>query len=246
MANLLIASPINAVIFDNDDRVQVSTAPGSIYSPIGIASGAPETRYATATLVDRCHVLTSQHIFGTRRSPLGQRLWFSEAPGSTPRLRSAGTVIAAGGMERFSRPEQDYEARARDWLLIRLDACLGSVLGSAELSIPANSAELDHVENAGFPVDKGLNHGLTVDPSCEVRSVWKLVWLHDCATRVGNSGGPIFRIVRDSPKPHLEVYAIESGGWPIGGIHSFNAEFANQATPVSQILPYIKQYLHNS
>lgn len=234
--------PARALVFDQDDRVQVSTAPGSVYAPIGVVSGAPQSRYATATLVRECYALTSQHIFGTRESPLGKRVWFTGGIGSRHRLRSAGTVVAVGGMDRFQGPANEYEARARDWLLIRLDQCLGRVFGTAKLTSPSRASQLVGVQDAGFPIDRKQTEGLTIDPSCSIRSVWTLVWLHDCATRTGNSGGPIFRIVGGAATKHLEVYAIESGGWQDDKVYPFNAANANQATPASQILPYVQPF----
>lgn len=240
-----INASARAVIFDSDDRVQIHRELGSVYAPIGIAFGTGRTRYATATLVGPCYALTSQHIFGTQKSPLGKRLWFAEAMNSSDALRSAGTVVAAGGMERFSRPGQEYDARSRDWILVQLDKCLGAILGSAKLSIPKSESDIAHVQNAGFPVDRRMEKGLTIDPTCTIQSIWKLVWLHDCATRSGNSGGPIFRISQTSSKPHLEVYAIEAGGWRIRGVQTFSTQLANQATPAAEIIPFVSQFLTN-
>ncbi len=232
------------MVFNVDDRMQVRTLPGSVYSPIGMAYGTGKTKYATATLIDDCYALTSQHIFGKNHSPLGKRLYFAGGLSSKFQLKSAGTVIATGGMEKFQQPGSEYQARARDWLLFRLDTCLGAVLGKANLvDQPANGALAGAISNAGFPTDRKSNQGLTVDPSCTIRSITPLVWLHDCATYVGNSGGPLFRVVQKGSGPQLEVYAIESGGWPKKGVYSYSLEYGNQATPASRILPYIKSFL---
>lgn len=236
--------PTYAMVFEKDDRLQILTDSRSPYSPIGIVYGARETRYATATLIDDCHVLTVQHIFGTRYSPIGMKLWFKTGMGTAQSLKSQGEVVAAGGLEVYNGAALGPEARARDWLLLRLETCLGKTAGSARLvAADPRSAKLQHVQTAGFPVDRRIKDGLTIDPSCRIRSARPLVWLHDCATRVGNSGGPIFHVAQRDGESVLEVYAIESGGWPIKGVQPLTPGYENQATPAWQILPHVARFL---
>ena len=244
LLSVSLLSKADAMVFNEDDRIQVSTVPGSVYSPIGIAYGAKETKYATATLVGRCYAVTSQHIFGKRESPLGKRLSFAGGLSTKFQYGSPGIVIAVGGMEKFQGPGMGYQARARDWLLFRLDNCLGDILGTATLvgEVP-DAISASRVSNAGFPTDHKPKGGLTVDPSCRIRTITPLVWLHDCGTYVGNSGGPVYRIVKNGSSSKLEVYAIESGGWPKKGVYPYSLEYGNQATPASRILPYIKDIL---
>jgi V8-like Glu-specific endopeptidase len=234
-----------ATIFDADDREYVSTAPGSPFSAVGLVTrGLIVEHFATGTLVDECDVLTSQHIFGSQDSPVGKRANFTGAVGTTFQVSSGGTVIAFGGLERYRGASQQYQARAHDWLLLRLDQCLGATLGFAELrNWPAGSDGLSHVQSAGYPVGRHRRSGLTLDPSCEVRGTYEQVWLNDCATSPGNSGGPVFRLDRSSQKPRLEVYAIQSAGFYERKAIPFRKGIENQATPVSAILPHIEAYL---
>jgi hypothetical protein len=73
--------------------------------------------------------------------------------------------------------------------------------------------------------------------------VYAQVWLNDCASLPGNSGGPIFRLSRTNGHPQLEIYAIQNAGWYERKAVPLRAGIENQATPVSAILPNIERYL---
>src|SRR5690242_2195527 len=199
---LSTASRTNAAIFDSDDRRAVDTSVGSPYAPVGLILGAPF--YGTGTLVADCYAITSQHLFGGRESPLGRRVSFVGSLGSRQLAKSKGTVVAEGGLEQSAGSKDPYEVRARDWILIKLDTCLGIRLGVAALVANPRDQDLLHVQSAGFPMDRPRSRGLTLDPSCAVRSVRPLVWLNDCAALGGNSGGPIFRITQAGGRPQME------------------------------------------
>lgn len=235
----------SAAIFDRDDREYVSTAPGSAYSPIGLVRRSNLTgSYTTGTIVSDCHVLTSQHIFGSRTNPLGQRLTFIAGFGSANQISSRGTVIAAGGYENHRAAYDRSAAVAADWILVRLDLCLGLTLGHAKLrSSVSSSFELRRVQSAGYPADRNRRAGLVVDPSCEVRRIYALVWLNDCATLHGNSGGPIFRLGSETSKPTLEVFAIQSAGIMRKQTVHYERGLDNWATPVAMVIPHIHQFL---
>ena len=244
----LVSNVATAAIFDSDDRQFVSTATGSPFSAVGLVStGSIFGGYMTGTLVDECHVLTSQHILPAEASPIGKRLKFTGALGTTDEVSTHGTVVAAGGYEKYQESNQQYEARAHDWILLRLDTCVGATLGFAALrAFPRGRDDLSHVESAGYPVGRKRRAGLTIDPLCRIRHSYALVWLNDCATLPGNSGGPIFELNTRSGKPQLEVYAIQSAGYYGRRAIPFRAGIENQATPVSAILPYIQPYLITS
>jgi V8-like Glu-specific endopeptidase len=238
---LLAAFPAEAAIFGTDDRVLVDTAAGSPYAPVGLVLGAP--RYGTGVLIADCYAITSQHIFGDRYSPIGRRLRFIGSVGSGSPVKSKGTVVAAGGLEQSATSGEPYEARTRDWILIKLDTCLGAYLGSATLVVNPRNSELVGVQSAGFPMDRSRSVGLTIDPSCGIRSVRPLVWLNDCAALGGNSGGPIFRIIGSGQHRRMQVYAIQSAAVRKRTILPFAMEYANLATPAWAILPHILSWI---
>jgi V8-like Glu-specific endopeptidase len=198
--------------------------------------------YMTGTLVNECDVLTSQHILGGRPA-IGKRLKFTAAVGSPQQVSSSGTVIAAGGYDRVRRSQQKFEATGADWLLLRLDKCIGATLGYAKLrAAPLNPSELGSVESAGYPVDRS-RHRLTIDPSCRIRSTSAEAWLNDCATLPGNSGGPLFRISSTGRRKQLEILAIQAAGYVEPRPIPFAPGWENRATPASAIAPAIRQFL---
>jgi len=240
-ALLLYGQQINAAIFETDDRQPADTMPGSVYSPIGVVIGTH--KYGTGTLVDECHVLTSQHIFGNQKSPLGKPVRFVAGFGPQRELKSGGVVVAAGGLDSIGADAQPYEERARDWVLIRLDVCLGQTLGFAELTAKLpDPRTLAEMQSAGFPVDKPRTV-LTIDPACRITSARPLVWLNDCAALAGNSGGPIFQIVGSGSNRHIQVYAIQSGAIRSKHAIPLRVGWDNQATPAWVILPYVMRFL---
>src|SRR6185369_7819510 len=216
---------------------------GSPYAPVGLILGAPF--YGTGTLVGDCYAVTSQHIFGDRESPLGRRVSFTGSLASRGVVKSRATVVAAGGLEQVAGSKQ-AERRAHDWILIKLDTCLGSVLGVAKLVANPSGPELTNVQSAGFPMDRPRSLGLTIDPACAVRSVRPLVWLNDCAALGGNSGGPIFKIVNANGRREMRVYAIQSAAVRKRTILPFAIGYANQATPAWAILPHILKWISSS
>lgn len=196
-----------ALIFGADQRVTSAPAPGSLFGPVGIVYGTPEAGYATAFLIDECHALTVQHAFGDRRSSKGRRIMFAAGidgpPGSW--RKSWAKVEADGGIE--NEPGPSLHARTRDWALLRLDKCLGKTFGHVRLS-PRLPGPEEAIGMAGYPGDRPLSEGLSIDFKCNVRGSRSLAMLHDCAALPGNSGSPLFRIVEQGGVPVLEVFAI--------------------------------------
>jgi V8-like Glu-specific endopeptidase len=235
----------DAAIFDHDDRRYVSTAPGSPYSPVGLVSrGLLVEHRTTGILVSDCHVLTSQHILGYGQSPLGERLRFEGARGTLQRVSSYGTVVAVGGLKRAETAAEQLEAGGQDWLLLRLDKCIGASLGHAILKTGALVPyEFQNLQSAGYPEDRSRDMGLTIDPSCRITGARGTVWLNDCAALPGNSGGPIFRLSASGSKPQMEVYAIQTAAYTWATAVPFMPGYDNQATPATLILPHIAQYL---
>lgn len=248
----LATSPSSAAVFDHDNRFTPPTEANSPFAPIGVVrplSGLGSwalLRYTTGFLVDECHVLTAQHLLGDDTSPIGKRVRFTGGFTTPTRLTSHGTVISAGGLENYSgydrhKGSDRYEAaRAHDWILIKLDQCIGRQLGYARLTpeLPAWN-----VESAGFP-NKFFRQPLKLDPSCRIRYRTRLLFLNDCAVEPGNSGSPVFSEVRQGNNVVLEVYAIESAGWETTKPCSFSSANANIATPVSQMWKELSEALN--
>lgn len=192
-----------ALIFGPDNRPVVDTRAGSPLSPVGIVFN-PGERCATAFLVDDCHVLTVQHVFGERATAEGRSAVFAVRIGANSWLASWGVVEHDGGLEATPG------VRVNDWALIRLQKCLGKIQGHVSLSsrLPAVGESIGSV---GYPADQPVSGQAVADPSCKLRRVYSLSLLHDCASLPGSSGSPMFRMVQERGRPMLEVFAMADG-----------------------------------
>ena len=238
-------TPAQASIFGRDDRQYVSTGEGSPYSAVGLVTqGFLMRSFTTGFLVDDCHVLTSQGVLGYGQAPLGKRLTFKTGLG-TPREESTkGTVVAAGGFRRNQTSDQQFERGGRDWLLIRLDRCIGVRLGHVTLKTgPYSIDEFRGLKSAGFPEHRRRKAGLTIDPSCQIFARRGTVWLNDCAAVKGDAGDPIFRISTAGSKAPMEVYAMQSAGFRGRGAVPLRSGYENQAVPMALVAPQIAPYL---
>ena len=216
----------DAAIFDRDDRMAATL------NPVGIVTGGEKVYYGSGFLIDRCNVLTARHVAGNVFIVVGRRLVFRVG-----RSASRGTVVAAGPFQDNLSPSRSIGA---DWMLVRLDRCLGRKLGFLRVmsAVDAYAAERG-AGDAGFPRDRPMLPGPTVDADCRVLWVGGGRMAHDCATIAGNSGGPIL--------------ARQGDGWVAIGINvagddraqprKFDATAANFAVDISSILSEICVFL---
>jgi V8-like Glu-specific endopeptidase len=211
LLTIAFGCPAYAAIAGFDDRQYVATNPGSPYSPIGLVEGYG--RYTTGTLINRCDVLTVEHLARWTSDPIGDRVTFYGALGSGHRRRSEGTIIATGDdVAQKERTPQSYPTVGSDWMIVRLDKCLGDKLGWARLVTqpPGDGTIPNDLQGAGFPTDRPLSPGLTVDPTCAIKMVEPTQLYHDCVTMPGNSGGPIFHLVNVDGAQRMEVFGMAS------------------------------------
>lgn len=243
-----LATPSHARIFDQDDRQYARPAEGSLYSPVGLvrqgSTWSVWRAFTTGFLIDDCHVLTSQAVLGYGQAPFGKRLKFETAIGLPQHQSTGATVVAAGGIERHETPEERFHGRARSWLLLRLDRCIGVKVGHVTLKTgPFSPYEFRDLRSAGYPTHRSRERGLTVDPSCKVVASRGPIWLNDCAAVKADSGDPIFRISDAGPRPRMEVYAMQAYATPQSKPMTLTPGYENHAVPMSLILPQIERYL---
>lgn len=205
---LFAASETDALIFGEDHRMIVSTEPGSLFGPVGIVYGAGNGEYATAFLIDDCHALTVQHVFGEQQSAQGRQAVFAAnvegPPGSW--ATSKAIVLVDGAIE--NNKAAAIGARTNDWALLRLSKCLGKKFGHVRLSPRLPAADPDPIGIAGYPDDRPLSEGLSIDVGCHTRGRRSFTLFHDCAALPGNSGSPLFKVTDTEGRPTLEVFAI--------------------------------------
>lgn len=243
-----ISVPGQSAILDRDDREYVSVAQDSPYAPIGIVVEHELTRIrpfraTTGFLVDDCHVLTTQTVMDYRKNPVGRRLKFQTGIGTSYRQTTKGTVIAVGGAEKFRTREEEFEHGGRDWLLLRLDRCVGANLGHVEIkSGPFIPFDFRNLRSAGFPRPRGKKNGITIDPSCHVYGSNGTLWLNDCAAVAGDAGDPIFRM-DSGARPHIMVYAMQSRAYLAKEPLPSNKGYENEAVPMYLVAPQIEPFL---
>jgi V8-like Glu-specific endopeptidase len=239
------ATPSHSLIFDHDDRENVSPVQGSAYSPVGIVThGVLIWWRATGFLVDDCHVLTSQAIYRYGRAPVGKRVRFEVGIGTPQHASSKGTIVAAGQYERPRTVQEQYERGGGNWLLLRLDQCLGVTFRHVVLKTgPFSPFEFRDLKSAGYPLHRRSGRGVTIDPSCRVFSGTDNLWNNDCATVSGDAGDPIFRISNSGAGAQMEVYAMQAYGWVPRVPVPLTPSLENRAIPMSLIAPLIQPYL---
>lgn len=238
--------PSQAAIFGGDDRISFSPRSGSLYAPIGRLIG--DGRTGTGFLVGDCHVLTAEHNYSSRPAKLGEAVVFQAVHARFGRAAPAsrGTIVASGRDAVEPRAGDWTEGRSRDWMLVRLDQCLGKRLGvvdlHAGLSFRFDGADAP-VRSAGFPSDRRAADAVVLDPSCRIRSGNYREWLHDCAALPGNSGSPIFQEVRVGGRIRLRVIAMVTSGEHGAQPRFYDHAAANRATKMAYILPRIAPFL---
>jgi V8-like Glu-specific endopeptidase len=238
------AGTARPAIFNEDDRLVVAQQPGSPYASIGRVIG--DGSAGTGFLVSECHVLTVQHAFSEVQPAVGHRMTFRAAPSDHAPQSSRGTIVASGNSNVALRAQDYSEGRSKDWMLIRLDQCLGKSLGYVEISVDETFSDAiasAPVRSAGFPQDRPSADTLIMDSECKIRASSFRELMHDCATLPGNSGSPVFREVRSGGRLRLRVVAMVTCGEHMGQPAAYNAIRPNRATKMAYILPAIKDFI---
>jgi len=246
--SLLISAPSLGATFDRDDRIAI-TRPDARFLPIGIVKGGKGIAYTTGFLVSDCHVLTVKHSAGRVATVYGRRMRF-RLPFAGRDGSSAGSVVAAGDIDLVVDPNR--LDRSHDWLLLRLERCLGKRFGYLALTDqPDKSGSFRTLGNpalfsAGYPIDRSWRRQLTVDPQCRVRGVSGQLFVHDCSSLPGNSGSPIFTTAWRDGRASLKVLAKHSTAAVTRRILAFRGEDGSVATRMADVLPAIRAHLSSA
>lgn len=207
----------SAAGFGGDDRLAKPREKGTIYGAIGLVvhSDNIETEAGTGFLVSPCHVMTAYHVVaGKRKITERDTATFYVGEGDEGPAYSGGRRYAESTTARpvvwgnFIDGESDVVAQRvkavqsngwNDWVLLKLDRCLGDAengWGYLKLDPIATrdltrAGETPEAIAIGLPKDKD-EEALTEDPSCRIiGQMYESGWQHDCLTLPGNSGGPI-------------------------------------------------------
>lgn len=226
------ASSSHALIFGTDDRVAVSSAPGSLFAPVGFVFDRSSGRSTTAFLISACHILTARHLVGVKSEVQGLNFEFwLNVRGDPSQWKTVRAQVAADG----GVPKGGQVVSSADWMLLRLSRCLGRKFGWVRMAkSPPRVGET--IALAGYPVDRRSSDGVMVARNCQVRDIRGGMLLHDCDQQPGNSGAPVFRIVKMSGKSAIELVAMAVGG------HSYGVPGASLVLPVTSYHPSYAHY----
>lgn len=272
----------NAAGFGADDRVDRHRVKGSVYGAIGLVvhEDGLSTEAGTGFLVSPCHVMTAYHVVAgkeklkptdTATFYVGEGRKGPDYPGG--KAYEEGTAahpIAWGDFLDGESDNMSIRVKAvqsngwNDWVLLKLDKCLGDPANGwgylhlkpiATRDLTRSGGTLEAVA-VGLPKDKN-EKTLTEDPSCRViGQMSESGWQHDCITLPGNSGGPILERTPSQAGQWPEVLGITVSLILLDGMDQDDAESAllsaddpsyfsllSTAVPVSAFVNKVAQYL---
>jgi tetratricopeptide (TPR) repeat protein/V8-like Glu-specific endopeptidase len=282
LALIAAQGPAIAAGFGEDDRVSRAREKGSFYGAIGLVehSDGSGAELGTGFLVSPCHVMTAYHVVAgkghisatdTATFYVGEGDIGPDYTGGRRYAESAqahpvvwGDFVNDDDGNMTKRVKAVQTNGWNDWVLLKLDRCLGDpaegwgylkLAPESTRDLARSGVTLDAI-SVGLPKDKSEKK-LTEDPSCRViGQMSESGWQHDCLTLPGNSGGPI-----------LERPGEASGAWPrvlgisvslilLDGLDTETAEAAlvsaddpsyfgllSNAVPVSAFINKVAQYL---
>lgn len=239
------AGPSAANVFGEDDR-QLADREGVFAAVVAVTQDEDDplaaSRFGSGTLVTRCHVLTAHHVA------------FDDPRGAQAGAVSLVHLGPPGADFPFSRTERahavlwgDLAAHAHeDWALLELERCLGPEWRPWPLlSLDFESAEAfgEGFSLAGHPA-WATRAAVTVDPRCRLHEARGSVegWWHDCATQVGQSGGPLY-LLDEAGLPQVVAVAIGDFSPQRAVIPQWDPRAANVAVPVANFVGLLQSVL---
>lgn len=190
----------------------------------------------TAFLVSPCLILTNRHVaFSDFDHPdINEKSLF--------RLATGEAALAQPVMYGKTEWHPEFE-NAKDWALLKLDSCLGSDVGWFDLKpLELNQMIFSKIELeiVGYPSDRSP-HQITLHSGCFIKDPG---WRHDCATKSGNSGSPIFIKNVSSERPQVVALAVSSIGGFSEIVRYYDVHISNGAVPVSGFIDKIIGFIN--
>lgn len=240
IGSLHIADPAMAVIFGNDNRRQASADENPLYRRVGIITKVDEYidhGHGTAWLSGECLITTNYHVaFFKSRKEDGKVITTRAKRGvaldfhvdlQQGRTKSFAKKVRAEVIDFGNWTPGDTTGAFEDFVLLKLDQCIGRDLGFLEIKSPSNrywqpAGELTVI---GYPQDRWTDSGVTVESGCKAPDTSAGVGgaTIDCSFTPGSSGSPVLEIQDNgaylvtgmvtggSAKNHAEKYDVRSG-----------------------------------
>lgn len=208
---------------------------GKLKSPLGGCTGS---------LVGPDLVLTNAHCVvdagtGVRAQPRDLRFFpsFVKGQGTLSSVVSEFWVGTTNLHQRLLGGEPH-----KDWALLRLRSPLGKRFGYAEVQAAEKRNYPRSVALVGYAFDfqQGQTAGIDWDCKLDGQLPTSDLWLHDCASSRGASGGPLL-MRREGEQPR--IVALNSHAASVANGVSYHWSIANKAVNVNQFQGKLKELL---
>lgn len=203
----------------------------------------------TGFLIAPCYAMTNYHVvFGDNQTP-------------DPKMDHSITfkvgAAANGGFQHSvkAKPvrwDKESATKKSDWVIVKLDDCVGEQIGWLELdeTQDPNSLVGTKFVQAGYPKDRS-NDKISIQTNCEIKDFNGLeeVYLHNCAARRQASGSPMIALINGQLKV-VGISTAEMNEQP-GILKAYDAKYATLGTPMlmtvrdNQVMAVIKANIGN-
>ena len=227
IGSLHIADPAMAAIFGNDNRRQASADENPLYRRVGIITRVDENidhGHGTAWLSGECLITTNYHVaFFKSRKEDGRVITTRAKRGvaldfhvdlQAGRTKSFVKTIRAEVIDFGNYMPGDTTGAFEDFVLLKLDQCIGQDLGFLEVKSPSLEYERPKGDlmMIGYPQDRWTAPGITVETGCKAHHESAGIGgaTLDCSSMPGSSGSPVLQ--RQGDGSYVVAGILRAGG----------------------------------
>ena len=227
IGSLHIADPAMAAIFGNDNRRQASADENPLYRRVGIITRVDENidhGHGTAWLSGECLITTNYHVaFFKSRKEDGRVITTRAKRGvaldfhvdlQAGRTKSFAKTIRAEVIDFGNYMPGDTTGAFEDFVLLKLDQCIGQDLGFLEVKSPSLEYERPKGDlmMIGYPQDRWTAPGITVETGCKAHHESAGIGgaTLDCSSMPGSSGSPVLQ--RQGDGSYVVAGILRAGG----------------------------------
>jgi hypothetical protein len=182
-----------------------------LFRPVGLVVlrhrvGEEQARtFGTAFLISDCHALTARRIFEDDRAVTGRWVeYWADVKGDVKQWKgSIAQVVAEGTADPANA------VTTNDWVLLKLEQCLGREHGTVALSRAKPNRALAYIL-ASFTADGGFARGVNINRRCRFSATTAALARHSCTTKLGEAGSPIVQVVDEGGRQRLSLVGMLS------------------------------------